>query len=132
MSDLKIVFIGEERSETAKRMKVRWEDGRLAAKQLFDAFEVCGWSPAQCVFFNLFERGAGKKLAAHQAAGRPMIAMGQKVQRQLTKRGVKFVPMVHPAARGAVRRKDRYAQEVQSALNMTLRLIEGGYFRPTA
>jgi hypothetical protein len=33
----KIVFVGERRSSRAIQMKVTWQDGRLAAKVLFEA-----------------------------------------------------------------------------------------------
>lgn len=35
-----LVFVGERRSPAAIRMGVRWPDGRLAAKQLFDALRA--------------------------------------------------------------------------------------------
>jgi hypothetical protein len=112
----KILFVGERRSRTARRMKVRWEDGRLAAKQLFDAFDACGFPQHRAAFVNLFEpRGLALVCAAHHL-GVPVIAMGRKVQRELTKRDMRFVPMVHPAARGAIRRKACYAQHVQEQL----------------
>lgn len=113
MTHMKATFVGERRSPTAERMDVRWEDGRLAAKQLFDAIVACGHSPQAFAYMNLFERGAIKRLAV----GGTLIAMGRKVQAELTRRGIAFVPLVHPAARGAIRRKDRYIAEVRTALD---------------
>jgi len=42
-----MLFVGEKRSDTAKRMGVTWEDGRLATKQLFDALRDNGVDPVQ-------------------------------------------------------------------------------------
>lgn len=117
---MKILFVGERRSPTAKRMKVRWEDGRLAAKQLFDAFEACGFDREAAQFTNLFERGGAAAVEAHLGQGGQIVAMGRQVQRELEswgwKPGLDFVPLVHPAARGAVRRKSAYAAAVKVAL----------------
>jgi len=40
----KYLFVGEERSETAKRMNVTWRDKRLCAGHLFKALESIGIS----------------------------------------------------------------------------------------
>ena len=52
-----MLFVGEERSELAKKMNVTWKDGRLAAKQLFDAFDYCGIDKNKQEFCNWFEGG---------------------------------------------------------------------------
>lgn len=111
-----IAFVGESRSETAERMGVRWEDGRLAAKQLFDAFAEHGVSATDFVFFNLFEHGAIKRVMSEKAKGTTIVAMGRKVQRELSRRGIVHTFMVHPAARGAIRLKQNYAAEVGRVL----------------
>lgn len=41
------LFIGEKRSDRAISMKVRWEDGCLAASTLFKALLACGMLPNQ-------------------------------------------------------------------------------------
>ena len=53
----KVIFVGEEPSQTAIRMGVTWKDGRLAGKQLFDAFEANGFDPGKAFFINLFKDG---------------------------------------------------------------------------
>jgi hypothetical protein len=108
-----ILFVGERRSAKAKRMGVWWEDGRLAAKQLFDALVACGVDPGACRYTNWFERGG--KRAVREHAG-PVVALGKKVQTALAARGLAHVAMVHPAARGRIRKKERYIEHVRSVL----------------
>jgi hypothetical protein len=110
------MFVGERRSPTAKRMKVRWEDGRLAAKQLFDAFDAIGFLKNSARFVNLYERGGFPAVRAAAEAGHAVIAMGKRVQKGLRVVGIPFTPLVHPAARGAVRKKEVYFEEVRRAL----------------
>jgi hypothetical protein len=112
----RLVFIGERRSPSARRMGVRWEDGRLAAKQLFDALRECGIEPGACKFINLFERRGLERTRAEALFGGTVIAMGRKVQAELAHRDVPYIALTHPAARGAVRRKDRYTNEVRLVL----------------
>lgn len=109
---MKLTFVGEERSPTARRKDWRWQDGRLAAKQLFDALRAAGEDPAACCFLNLFERHGLAAARMHALAGDVLIAMGRRVQRALRVSRLPCIAMVHPAARGRIRRKDRYAAHV--------------------
>lgn len=52
----------------------------------------------------------------HALAGDAIVAMGRKVQAGLARLGIPYIALTHPAARGAVRRKDRYAAEVRLVL----------------
>lgn len=108
-----MLFVGEERSERAKQLNVRWEDGALAAKQLFDALRGCDIDPAQVTFTNLFEYGG--RVAVRRWGG-TVIGMGQKVCKELNKMGVSHRAMVHPAARGKIRKKERYTEHVRETL----------------
>lgn len=60
------LFVGEERSELAKKMNVTWKDGRLAAKQLFDALLFNNINPTDCSFTNIFEEGGDLTVKEHQ------------------------------------------------------------------
>ena len=119
-----VLFVGERRSKTAKRRDWRWEDGHLAAKQLFDALEACGFDPkTQAKFVNVHDRG-GKKLILKWEGSNPIIVMGKAAQRQMEKWDTLYwVPMVHPAARGKVRGKKEYVKEVRRALNKARHLF---------
>jgi hypothetical protein len=108
-----ILFVGERRSSLAIHMGVRWENGRLAAKQLFDALKACGLDPADHRYTNWFERGGKKIVRLHEG---PIVAMGRKVQREMTCRGLSHFAMTHPAARGLIRKKERYIAHVRRTL----------------
>lgn len=110
-----ILFIGEQRSKKAKAMGVHWKDGRLAAKQLFDALRTCGIDPQEHEYVNVWEKlGANiRSIVAHQG---PRVGMGQKVCAFLRAAKIEHIPLVHPAARGAIRRKETYCAHVREVL----------------
>lgn len=108
-----VLFVGERRSPTAIRMGVTWMDGRLAAKQLFDALDAIKF-PRECALFaNAYEKRDWRTIVEHRG---PIVAMGQKAQKKLLERGIEFTPMVHPAARGSIRLKANYAAHVREVI----------------
>ena len=113
---MQYLFVGERKSPTALLRGWSWEDGRLAAKQLFDALDVVGVDPQACLFRNAFDPGSLSYIREKQQDGWLVVAMGAKAQRELERHAIPFRPMVHPAARGAIRRKDRYTAHVQEVL----------------
>lgn len=115
-----LLFVGERRSPTAVRMGVTWEDGRLAAKQLFDAFDAIGFERWRAEFCNLFEDGGRAQVISALLCGKPIVAMGQKVHDELTLWCILHHEIVHPAARGAIRNKRRYADHVRRQLKVYL------------
>lgn len=127
MNDRKYVFVGERRSDKAIAMKVRWQDGHLAAKPLFEALRLIGLDPQAQLFMNLFHERAGDTVAAYKLKrvkrlarlGYAVVAMGRQVQRQLASAGIPCLPLVHPAARGRIRKTERYRQHVKDTLSMT-------------
>ena len=112
------IFVGEEPSPTAIRMKVKWEDGRLAAKQLFDAFSANGFDHSDIRFINLFhnKRPLTSVLKMLESSKVPVVAMGNRVQKSLKQHGVNHIAMVHPAARGSIRKKENYAEHVKGII----------------
>lgn len=109
----RVLFVGEKRSALAVTRGFTWKDGRLAAKQLFDALDALKFPRERVAFANAYERGHMRIILAHRG---PIIAMGEKAQRRLTREGVRYTPMIHPAARGRIRAKDRYTAHVRSVL----------------
>ena len=115
-------FIGEQRSERAKQLGLVWEDGGLAAKQLFDALQICGIDPGQQHYFNVYmDDGSENKLLkrilkTEKIKRFPPVAMGEKAHQALVSWCIPHLRIIHPAARGRIRRKDRYAAHVQSVL----------------
>lgn len=126
----RFLFVGERRSETARRRGWTWRDGRLAAVPLYEALRSMGLDPAdraQCDWVNLWpdgdgDRGGpvpGRRLAVvrvHARLGATVVALGRLVSQELTRRGVDHVAVVHPAARGRIRRRDRYVAHVRQHL----------------
>ena len=113
-----MIFVGERRSKKAIVMDVQWSDGRLAAKQLFDALQACGIDPRQHEFCNAFERGARQKILQYLNAhpGEQVVGMGQRAQGQLAIWAIPYIKLIHPAARGAIRKKERYIAHVRQLL----------------
>ena len=111
-----MLFVGEQRSKLAVKLGLRWEDGGLAAKPLFEALRACGIDPAQCKFTNWFEPGQPEAIMKEYMKGERIIALGKKVQIAMMVEGIDFVPLVHPAARGKIRRRDRYIAHVKQQL----------------
>ena len=124
------LFVGERRSTAAIRLGVRWEDGRLAARTLHAALRSAGLDPAAQVYANLFADPAPGADAApfivagairaqlHAAAsiGVPLVALGRRVEAALARNGLPHRALIHPAARGAIRRRDRYQAHVAAVL----------------
>ena len=104
-----LLFVGEERSELAIKMGVTWKDGRLAAKQLFDALKYCGLDPESCEFANWFERDK-TRIRKHKGI---VIGMGRKVAKALTDEKIEHVFIYHPATRGKIRTKHLYCEHVK-------------------
>lgn len=125
-----LLFVGERRSYAAIRLGVRWEDGRLAARTLHAALRAAGIDPAAQVYTNLFADPAPgpavspfvvagptrAQLHAAAALGVPLIALGRRVEAALTRDGLPHRFLIHPAARGAIRRRDRYQAHVAAVL----------------
>jgi hypothetical protein len=115
------LFVGEERSPTAVRMGVTWKDGRLAAIPLFEGLRACRLEPKAQEFCNLFygkkcDRVNKKVLHAIKSSPHPIVALGNRVQRVLTEKGVQHIQLVHPAARGRIRKRERYIAHVVERL----------------
>ncbi len=119
------VFIGERPSNKALKMGVSWEDGRLAAKQLFDALRANGIEPEKQVYINWFETSLGpfipktyieNSVMRLLLCGNTLVAMGKRVAKELEVNGIPHLVIVHPAARGKIRKKNRYANHVGKVL----------------
>lgn len=130
---VRYIFVGERRSEKAQRMGVFWEHGRLAAKTLHEALRAIGIEPRACVFFNLYEDAPNdapfelreqalgllrKWTTRGRRADRPVVvALGRRVRRELADAGIPHVRLTHPAARGAIRKTERYRAHVAEVLS---------------
>src|SRR2546428_7453216 len=83
-----LLFVDERRSPAAIRMDVRWQDGRLAAKQLFDALSGVGIDPGKCQFLNWWERGSRPVWPSISAAAVWLLAWGERFSESSRKRAL--------------------------------------------
>jgi hypothetical protein len=123
---MRFVFIGEKPSSRAVEIGASWTNGRLAAKTLHDALRACGIEPSQQQFLNLFGDDPGaptvakalciRRIRELAANGHTIVALGQKVSRALSKCRIAHLRLVHPAARGSIRKKSRYQEHVAAQL----------------
>ena len=124
MSDglLRILFVGEEPSKTAKERAWKWGDRHLSSKTLLEAFDAAGFPHNQANFENIFEDGVVKKEVVRKvrvrAMSKPVVAMGKKVQSVLNSHGIPHIPMVHPAARGEIRKTENFQAHVAEVLEL--------------
>lgn len=117
-----MLFVGERKSETARRKGWSWQDGHLAAKTLFNALRACGIDPTRCIFVNWFNTRQRNTIKQCKV---PIIAMGCKVQRAMRSAGIAHTPMIHPAARGLIRKKERYKAHVAYTMAQVQRGLYG-------
>jgi hypothetical protein len=125
---MRYVFVGERQSPKAAQGGHTWANGKAAACTLHAALRTLGHDPAACTFLNLWrtpglgptnERLAPGVLGALKQAkqeGAVILAMGRLVERELKRRRIPHRPMIHPAARGRIRKRERYMEHVRSVL----------------
>ncbi len=120
-----LVFVGERRSQRARQLNASWTTGGLAASTLHAALRACGIEPRAVVFLNLFREGDGAlileeaafaRVRALASEGRTVVALGRAVQHTLTRNGVPFLALTHPAARGQIRMRAVYQAHVAAVL----------------
>lgn len=121
-----MIFVGECRSLTARRRGWTWRDGRLAAKPLFEALGAMGVNPELHDFMNLWTDDSVTPvvpwqrvalLRTRRAEGVVIVALGQRVSAELARREIDHVALVHPAARGRIRKRARYVAHVRERLS---------------
>lgn len=132
-----LLFVGECRSLTAQSKGWTWKDGRLAAKPLFEALAAMGVDATAHAFTNLWtDNATGQtpgasgsaviawqkigRLKTHTKAGGVIVALGKRVSEELTKREIAHVALVHPAARGKIRKRERYHEHVRAKLETVI------------
>ena len=106
------LFVGEERSPTAIKMGVTWKDKRLCAGHLSKAVEALGVKWCQCAFLNVYEDDI-EDIKSFQG---PIIGMGRKVEKELKKHQIDHHFIIHPEARGTIRKIENYKEHVKEQL----------------
>ncbi len=112
---MKYLFVGEKPSKTAYERGWTWKSGRLAAKQLFDALQNMGINPHEQAYTNLWDY-EDNELILNIPHNTIVVGMGNIVQHELHKRNISHIGIIHPAARGKIRAKDKYAKHVKLVL----------------
>lgn len=127
MPDKIFLFVGERRSPKAVQMDVRWEDEALAARPLFDALRRWGVDPSQQRYINLFHEDVTGPFRVNPDSAPivreamphcEIVAMGSRVSQALDKLEIPHTRIVHPAARGKIRKRDTYVQHVGITLGL--------------
>jgi len=111
-----ILFVGEERSQTAIDKGWTWKDKRLAAAHLSKATDALGLDWDSLTFKNVFEDDI-KDIKSFKGI---VVAMGRKVERELKKQQIKHYYIHHPAARGKIRIIENYKAHVREQLQHLL------------
>lgn len=121
--------MGENRSNLAQKNGYSWEQCQrtgkpvLAMKPLWEALEEINLDPKAQIFFNLwddrlnFEEQVPIILRSLAGEGKIIVGMGRKVQKELQKLGIPHLEMVHPAARGKIRKTALYRRHVRGVLS---------------
>ena len=130
-----LLFVGEKRSQRAIDLGYSWDDGRLAGCTLLAALEACGYSRTIRDFkiVNAYLDNGSENTQARDLArtlhgkGWLVIGMGHAAQHMLDVWRVPYRPMIHPAARGAIRKRERYHAHVRAVLSHQ---YEGGPHAP--
>jgi len=124
----RLVFVGENRSQTAQEKGYSWEECQrtghpvLSAIRLFDALSSIGLDPNVQIFINLWEDNANPNqmspliLKEMSEEGEIIVAMGRKVSAELKRLGIPHKKIIHPAARGKIANKIRYRFHIKEAL----------------
>ncbi len=108
----KFLFVGEQRSELAKKMNVTWADKHLAAAPLYRALKEIGICWNECAFLNVFE----DDIDDIKSFNGIIVAMGRKVERELKKHQISHEFIYHPATRGTIRKTENYNNHIKEQI----------------
>jgi plasmid stabilization system protein ParE len=110
------VFVGERPSPKAARIGATWQNGRMAARTLHAALEEIGERPGLGPTRERLAPGVLAVVLEEMERGAVVVALGRLVERELQRRAIPHRPMVHPAARGKIRKRERYVEHVRTVL----------------
>jgi hypothetical protein len=129
---MKFLCVGERRSVTAIRRGWTWADGHLAARTLRQAMHGLGLSYGyHYVCTNILDDDGVwsthtmNSIADMEAKGWKIVALGKEAARYLSAYEITHVTLVHPAARGAIRKRERYDAHVAAILQPLLETPHG-------
>lgn len=114
-----IYFIGEKRSGQAIRNNWHWDDNVSTARYLLDCLKEIGIKQKDIIFRNLWwDDGILNYEVAVELKGTdiPIIGMGSIVCDKLDSLDIEHYSIIHPAARGKIRKKELYTEHLRSKL----------------
>ena len=121
---VRFLCVGEKRSLTAIARGWTWADGHLAARTLHAAMGTLGLEYGHdymcCNLCDDHGTASPSQLAGIRSFhldGWQIVALGQVAARVLTAAAIPHLCLIHPAARGAIRRRDRYQAHVAAVLS---------------
>lgn len=117
-------FIGEKRSEQAIKNNWHWEDNVSTAKFLLDCLKEVGITQKDIKFYNLWlDDGRLDSILldglCYMSNNLPqciVVGMGNIVCNKLDEEEVKHIKIIHPAARGKIRKKENYIAHLRENL----------------
>lgn len=116
--EVHFLFVGENRSSLAIDNGYTWQNvpevSAHHSTKLFRAFKSIGLKREEQEFVNAWNDDG--TINEFDAKGKIVIAMGLRVQKELERRGIEFIPIVHPAARGIWCRQEEYTKMLKKAL----------------
>ena len=116
------VFIGEEPSKTAILKGWVWGDDHLCSKTLINALNACFIKRESYEFRNLFRNQMvnqdviNELMELKNIEDLSIVGMGKNVQRVLDNLNIPHLKLIHPAARGKIRKTVLYIQHVNQVL----------------
>lgn len=129
-NELCFIFVGERPSPRAIKLGITWQSAGLSGRTLFEALLAAGIVPQEQYYLNLYQSPfkdikldlLDEQLCITrirqltQQKGLVVIGMGRIVQVRLEKYNIVHHKLIHPAARGAIRRKECYQAHVKENL----------------
>src|SRR5579871_3979508 len=114
---VRFLFVGDRPSLRAEQIGATLQNGKLSGKTLRQALIDLNLDPDAHVYLNLYARSqALEDRAAEEAAcakiqgfateGYVVIGLGRLVSSRLSARAIPHLRMIHPAARGTIRRRE--------------------------
>lgn len=134
---VRFLFVGERPSHRAEQIGANWRNGKLAGKTLREALLALNLNPAAHHYLNLYpharsledvvwEEATCCEIVRYAGRGYLIVGLGQIVSERLRANGIPHLSMIHPAARGAIRKTERYQAHVAMTLTMARKEARSG------
>lgn len=133
LSTTRFLFVGERPTGRAARIGATLQNGRLAGKTLHGALRALKVDPHRQQYLNLYcwpdanpadeasEEETCREIEHRARSGYVVVGLGHKVSRRLWVHCIPHLRLIHPAARGTIRRTECYRLHVATILGRGLR-----------